>query len=35
LLLLLPGRKVSQQINLFYEADPRFHRQFPGGWRPK
>lgn len=31
LLLLLPGRKVSQQINLFYEADPRFHRQFPGG----
>ncbi len=31
LLLLLPGRLVGQRIQLFYEADPRFERQFPGG----
>lgn len=30
LLLLLPGRLVSNQIVLFHEADPRFQRQFPG-----
>jgi hypothetical protein len=30
LLLLLPGRQVSHQIQLFYEAEPRFQAQFPG-----
>ncbi len=30
LLLLLPGRQVSHQIQLFNEAEPRFQAQFPG-----
>ena len=30
LLLLLPGRHISHQIQLFYEAETRFHRQFSG-----
>jgi hypothetical protein len=30
LLLLLPGRQVSNQILLFHESDQRFQRQFPG-----
>jgi hypothetical protein len=30
LLLLLPGRLVSNQIILFHEADGRFQQQFPG-----
>ncbi len=30
LLLLLPGKVVSNQILLFYEADQRFQTQFPG-----
>jgi len=30
LLLLLPGRQVSHQIQLFHEAEPRFQAQFPG-----
>lgn len=30
LLLLFPGRIVSQQIQLFHEAGPQFQRQFPG-----
>lgn len=30
LLLLLPGRQVSHQIQLFHEAEARFHRQFSG-----
>jgi hypothetical protein len=30
LMLLLPGRQVSHQIQLFHEAEPRFQRQFPG-----
>lgn len=31
LLLLLPGRQVSGQIQLFHEAEARFQAQFPGG----
>lgn len=30
LLLLLPGRQVSNQILLFHESDQRFQTQFPG-----
>ena len=30
LLLLLPGKQVSNQILLFHEADQRFQTQFPG-----
>jgi len=30
LLLLLPGRQVSHQIQLFHEAERRFQAQFPG-----
>lgn len=30
LLLLLPGKLVSNQIILFHEADQRFQNQFPG-----
>lgn len=30
ILLLLPGRLISNQMALFHEADPRFQRQFPG-----
>ncbi len=30
LLLLLPGRLISNQICLFHEADQRFQNQFPG-----
>jgi hypothetical protein len=30
LLLLLPGKRVGQQIQLFHEAGARFQRQFPG-----
>ena len=30
LLLILPGRQVSHQIQLFHEAEPRFQAQFPG-----
>jgi hypothetical protein len=30
LLLLLPGRLVSNQIILFHEADQRVQNQFPG-----
>lgn len=30
LMLLLPGRQVSHQIQLFHEAETRFHRQFSG-----
>lgn len=30
LLLLLPGRKVSHQIQLFHEAETRFQALFPG-----
>lgn len=30
LLLLLPGRQVSNQILLFHESDQRFQNQFPG-----
>ncbi len=30
LLLLLPGRLVSDQILLFHETGPRFQAQFPG-----
>ncbi len=30
LLLLLPGRQVGHQIQLFDEAAPRFQAQFPG-----
>ncbi len=30
LLLLLPGRLVSNQILLFHESDQRFQNQFPG-----
>jgi hypothetical protein len=30
LLLLLPGKLVSNQIMLFHEADQRFQNQFPG-----
>jgi hypothetical protein len=31
LLLLLPGRQMSGQIQLFHEAEARFQAQFPGG----
>lgn len=30
LLLLLPGRQVSNRIQLFHETEPRFEAQFPG-----
>jgi len=30
LLLLLPGRQISNQILLFHESDQRFQTQFPG-----
>lgn len=30
LLLLLPGKLISNQIMLFHEADQRFQSQFPG-----
>lgn len=30
LMLLLPGRQISHQIQLFHEAETRFHRQFSG-----
>ncbi len=30
LLLLLPGRHISNQILLFHESDQRFQSQFPG-----
>jgi hypothetical protein len=30
LLLLLPGRHISNQILLFHESDQRFQTQFPG-----
>lgn len=30
LLLLLPGRLISRQIQLFHESEPRFQKQFPG-----
>lgn len=30
LLLLLPGKQVSNQILLFHESDQRFQNQFPG-----
>ena len=30
LLMLLPGRQVSHQIQLFHEAEARYQKQFPG-----
>jgi hypothetical protein len=30
ILLLLPGQRRSEQIIIFHEAEPRFHRTLPG-----
>lgn len=30
ILLLLPGERRSEHVTLFHEAEPRFHRAFPG-----